>query len=291
MRPVQARQGTRSASVAAHLAPSVTGRVGALFPFFVQEYLRVLRSRTAKLAAAMVVYAVIVIPVLMARPPEEMLRGMASWLGAEGARDKLFLFIWTDGAMNKFSAIMGTVLAGGIIVDERARGTLDLLAAKPVRGADYFTVKLAAAAATLATLYVGGVLLGLITFPWRVSGFRAGDFLALSAVHLFAAVFATTLAGVMAVYFKSKLTGMLVSVLLLFMLVGTAFIGFYWPVLRAASYVNPYYHGVALIAAIDHYGAADIALPIAWLILFNIGVGAIGRRRAAAVLAGAHEGW
>jgi ABC-2 type transport system permease protein len=265
------------------------GRPTSLWPFFVQEYLRVMRSRTAKLSAAMMLYAVVTMPLLMARPPEEMVRGISTWLGAEDVHRKLFFFIWIDGAMNKFAVIMGTVLAGGIIADERARGTLDLLAAKPVRGVDYFLVKLAASAATLGTLYAGGVLLGLLTFPLRVAGFDARGFLALSAVHFFAVIFAATLAGTMAVHFKSKLTGMLVSVMVLFTLVGTAFLGFYWPAARAASHVNPYFHGVALIAAIDRFGVADIAIPIAWLIAFNLAVGALGCRRAAVVLAGAED--
>ena len=64
---------------------------------------------------------------------------------------------------------------------------------------DYFTVKLAAASAALATFYLGAVAGALVIFPWLVTGFDAGDFLALSAVHLFAALFSATFAGLMAV--------------------------------------------------------------------------------------------
>jgi ABC-2 type transport system permease protein len=103
------------------------------------------------------------------------------------------------------------VLAGGIIVDERARGSLDIVVSKPLRAADYFTVKLTASAGAFTTFYVAGVIGAAITFPWRVPGFDVGDLLALSATHLFAALFGVIFSATMAVVFERKLIGMLVS--------------------------------------------------------------------------------
>src|SRR5262249_11680202 len=151
---------------------------------------------------------------------------------------------------------------------------------------DYFATKLAAAAAAFATFYVSGVLGALLTFSWRVPDFAAADFIALSAVHLFAALFAVSFAGAMAVTFKRKLTAVLVSLGVLGTLVSLAFLGFYEPAYRTAGAFNPFFHGVALIGSLDHYGAADIARPILLLIAFNLAVAAFGRERAARVLEG-----
>ena len=95
--------------------------------FFVQEYLRIMRGRLAKLITAVMLYTVIAIPFIMERPPKELVDFLAAWLGGAGIQSKLILFVWTDAAMNKLAVILGTVLAGGIIVDEKAGGNLDLL--------------------------------------------------------------------------------------------------------------------------------------------------------------------
>lgn len=80
----------------------------------------------------------------MQNPQPELVHAIATWLGSDDVRAKLLLFMWVDASMNKLAMIMGPVLAGGIIVEERARGSLDVFASKPWRAADYFTVKLAA---------------------------------------------------------------------------------------------------------------------------------------------------
>lgn len=259
----------------------------SLRPFFIEEYLRIFRSRTAILIWLLQLYALAMVPFITRKPPPELTLALEAWLGAGSSPAKLLLFAWIDTAMNKFAAIFGPVLAGGIIVDERTRGMLDLFASKPIEARAYYTIKLAAASAMLATFYLAGTVGALLTFPWRTIGFRAGDFLALSSVHFFAALFAVTFSGAMAVTFRSKLAGMLASILILGLLVGLAFLGFYYPAYRAASHLNPFFNGVALIGSIDHYGARrDIALPILLLILFNLAAVAIGRRRAAALLTG-----
>ena len=273
---------TSATSAAVSLPADLSYR---LWPFFAQEYLRIMRSRLALLIWAVLLYTLAALPFLMAKPPPELLYFIADWLGPEAAEAKLLLFMWVDAAMNKLAVILGPALAGGIIVDERSRGTLDLLAAKPIRAEDYFTVKLAAAAAALATFYTVACLGAILTFPWRVDGFNIFDFLALSIVHLFAAVFAVTFSATVATFFSRKLTGLLVSISVLGLLVGVAFLGFYYPAYRAVSYLNPFFDGIVLIGSINRFGAFDMLFPIALLLAFNVAFWQIGRYRAARLLA------
>ena len=255
-----------------------------LWPFFVQEFLRIMRGRLARLILALMIYSLIMVPFIIEKPPAELLHVLASWLGADQIQTKLILFAWIDASMNKFAVILGPVLAGGIIVDERSRGLLDVLIAKPIGAADYFTVKLAASGAAFASFYLFGILGALCTFPWRLKGFVAFDFLALSAVHFFAAMFAATFAGTIALFFTRKLTGMLVSIMVLGTLVGLSWLGFINPAYLTISYFNPFFQGVSVIAKIQNYGAWDIIQPIIVLIMLNLFTLAIGRHRAAIVL-------
>jgi ABC-2 type transport system permease protein len=194
--------------------------------------------------------------------------------------------MWVDAAMNKLAVILGPALAGGIIVEERARGTLDILAAKPIAAEDYYTVKLAAAMAALATFYGVACLSAALTFPWRIDGFPVFDFAALSIVHFFAALFAATFAGAMATFFSRRLTGMLVSVAVLGTLAGSAFLGFYYPAYRNVSYLNPFFDGIVPIGSIGRLGVLDVLSPAVLLIGFNIAFWLIGRQRASRVLQG-----
>jgi ABC-2 type transport system permease protein len=271
-------------AVAAYAMPAaVTGR---LWPFFAQEYIRIMRSRLAWLIWVVVVYTVAVLPFLMERPPPELLTFIAAWLGPERAEAKLLLFMWIDAAMNKFAIIMGPALAGGMIVAERSRGTLDLMAAKPIQGGDYFTVKLAAACAALATFYVAACAGAATTFPLRVEGFDVPAFIALSGVHLLAAVFGATFSATVATFFHRRLTGLLVSVTVLGVLVGMAFLGFYYPAYRTLSYLNPFFDGIVPIGNIGRLALGDVLLPVSILIAYSIAFWRIGRARAAHLLRG-----
>lgn len=259
------------------------GRV-SLLPFLRVEYLRIMRGRLAKLIWAILIYSVAMMPFIMQKPPPEIVHAIGAWLGAAAVPSKLVLFMWVDAAMNKFAMMLGPVLAGGIIVDEQSRGSLDLLVSKPIRAADYFSVKLIAACAAMATFYGAGVGGALLTFPWRVPGFDPAGFLVLSAVHLFATLFAVTLSATIAVITGRKLVGMLMSVSVLSLLVGLAFLGFYYPAYRGVSYLNPFFNGVVLIGVIDDYDRWDVARLIGTLILFNLTIAWIGRRGAVALL-------
>ena len=254
------------------------------WPFFAQEYLRIMRSRLALIIWAVLLYTLAAVPFIMAKPPPELLHFIGSWLGTEAAHAKLLLFMWVDASMNKLAVILGPALAGGIIVEERSRGSLDLLAAKPIGAGDYFTVKLAAAAAALATFYVAACVGAALTFPWRVDGFDVSDFAALSFVHLFAALFAVTFAGAMATFFSRKLTGMLVSVAVLGTLAGSAFLGFYYPAYRTVSYLNPFFDGIVLIGSINQFGIFEVLAPVGVLLGFNLAFWMIGRHRAVQLL-------
>jgi ABC-2 type transport system permease protein len=99
-----------------------------LGPFLAQEYLRIMRSRTAMLIWAMMIYALLALPFIMQNPQPELVHAIATWLGSDDVRAKLLLFMWVDVSMNKLAMIMGPVLAGGIIVEEQARGSLDMFA-------------------------------------------------------------------------------------------------------------------------------------------------------------------
>ena len=103
-------------------------------------------------------------------------------------------------------------------------------------------------------------------------------------MHFFAAIFATTFAGTIALFFKCKLTGLLVSVMVLGTLVGFSWLGFINPAYLTISYFNPFFQGISIIATIQNYGAWDIIPPIIILIMFNLLTLAIGRHRAAVVL-------
>ncbi len=75
--------------------------------------------------------------------------------------------------------------------------------------------------------------------------------MALSTVHLFAALFAVTFSATIATVFRSKLTGMLVSVSVLGTLVGIAFLGFYYPAYWTISHLNPFFNGIVLIGSVE----------------------------------------
>jgi hypothetical protein len=124
-------------SMAAIFSQRIAARTAQrrLGPFLTLEYLRIMRSRMAILIWAMMIYALLALPVITQNPQPELVHVMATWLGSDDVRAKLLLFMWVDASMNKLAMIMGPVLAGGIIVDERARGSLDLFASKPWRSA------------------------------------------------------------------------------------------------------------------------------------------------------------
>jgi ABC-2 type transport system permease protein len=251
--------------------------------FFREEFFRVLRSRQAALVIASVIYAMVALPFLLARPHEEILIALRSWFGESHLDLRFFLFVWFDLVMNKISVLIGAVLAAGIITDERSKGMLDIFLSKPVSPRRYFLVKLMAAAAVVIVIYLAAMLIGAIRFSYAVKGFDVGIFLLLASVHMLVAVYSIVFGGTMAVLFRHKLTAMLATVMLLSIFVGCAFLGFYDPRFRTPSLLNPFYHAVVLIGSIDGLGPADALRPLLWLIGFNVVTAMVGARRAAGI--------
>ena len=70
-----------------------------LWAFLTQEYLRIMRGRTAMLLWAMMLYAIVAVPFIMQKPQPELVHAIASWLGADDLHAKLMLFAWVDASM------------------------------------------------------------------------------------------------------------------------------------------------------------------------------------------------
>jgi ABC-2 type transport system permease protein len=255
-------------------------RAAAGVGFFREEFFKVLKSRQAGIVTAAVVYSIVALPFLLAKPHEEVMVALRGWFGEALLDLRFFLFVWFDLVMNKITVLCGAALAAGIITDERSKGTLDIFLSKPITPQRYFLVKVGAAAAVVVLIYVAAVLVGVARFSHSVRGFDVGIFLLLASVHVLVAVYAVVFAGTMAVFFRRKLTAILATVMVLSILVGMAFLGFYDPRFQTASLLNPYYHAVVLIGSIDTAGPADAVGPMLWLVGFNLATALIGSRRA-----------
>ena len=208
-----------------------------------QEVRALLRARRTRLAAGIVLYAVLGAPFLLAKPPPHVAEAAAEWFSGDPAF-ALFLFIWTDLALNKMAAILGVVLAGGIVREDQTRGLLPLLWAKPIGKAEYYLVKLAAAAIVFTLLLGGAALL-----------------------------------------VPRRLTAMLTSLVLLMLLVGTAFLGFYNPAWAGWAAVNPFYQAVWLLGQLDALTLAAVLRPLAILLVVHavtVAFGALAVRRVEA---------
>lgn len=245
------------------------------------DYLAMLRERKVWVAAGLYAYTVAVMPALFSKPPAHILGAIEQWFGTSD-RFAMFLYMWTDVAMNKLAVVSAVVVAGGIVARERDTGALPLLFSKPISPAGYFLVRLASAGAVLATLHVGAHLAGVVLFSRVVPGFRTGLFLASMALHLFAVLFAAALAATTAVLVKRRAVAMILSMLVLMSLVGASFVGFYQPAWRAASLVNPFTLGVQVLAHQTSLTFASVAGPMVGLCLFiaaMAGAGALSARR------------
>ena len=240
------------------------------------EVRALLRARRTRLAVGLVLYGVIGAVFLLARPPAAVAAAATEWFHGRDPAFALFLFVWTDLALNKLAAILGVVLAGGIVREDQARGLLPLLWAKPITPARYFLGKLAAAAIVFTMLLGGAALIGLLVFPWQVAGFRAGPFLVVSGVHLVGALFAVVLSATVAVLISRRLTAMLTSLMILLMLVGSAFIGFYNPAWADYAALNPFYHAVWLLGHVDDLTLAHVARPLTIILVTHAIVVAVG---------------
>ena len=237
-----------------------------------------LGERKTLLAAGMVAYAVLTMPILVAKPPEHVLSALKTWFGTSDPF-VLFLFVWTDLAMNKVIAVLGVVLAGGLLIRERETGVLPVLLSKPVSPAAYFLARALSACGVMALLYIGAHLAVAPLIARSMPGFRAGVFFASMSVHLFAAFFAVCFSALMAVLIQRRSLAALVSLLVLFMLVGGAFLGFYNPAWREASFFNPISQGISVLGHVDDLSPGHLMRPIAILLGIDVAVLALGALR------------
>jgi ABC-2 type transport system permease protein len=245
------------------------------------DYLASLRERKVWLAIAILVYAVLTLPVLFARPPPHVSEAMTTWFGTQDPF-VLFMYIWIDLAMNKVIGILPVIVGGGIVLRERDTQVLPVLAAKPLSLQRYFVVRTLSACAVMATLYVGAQCVGALYFTWQIQGFRAGTFFAVMSLHVWAAIFATALAATLAVWVGRRALGALVAILVLSMLVGMALIGFYNPAWSGFALVNPISISVQPLGNLDALGPADILVPMLVLLVLSgvtIALGALAVRR------------
>lgn len=229
------------------------------------DYCAALRERKTLYVAAIFAYAILSLPLLLTHPPPHVRDAMAAWFGA---RDPftLFMFMWTDLAMNKLIALLAVVLAGGVLLRERDTGVLPLLAAKPISLPRYFTVRTLATCGVMATVYLAAHLVAVLYFSLIVDDFRPVPFLLAASLHVWAAVFATALAATILVLVGRRGPGMLAGLLAIFGLVGLAFIGFYNPAWATLSLLNPISLGVQSLAHLDALGPAVLLPPALALI-------------------------
>ncbi len=73
------------------------------------------RARTTWVALAMLAYAVVGLPFLMEKPPPHIEVALGAWFGT-AEPFLLFLYLWTDVAMNKVFGLLAVVLAGQTLV-------------------------------------------------------------------------------------------------------------------------------------------------------------------------------
>lgn len=237
-----------------------------------------LGERKTWLAAGMMAYAALSMPIVAAKPPEHVLSALKGWFSTSDP-SILFLFIWTDLAMNKTIAVLGVVLAGSLVIRERETGQLAVLLSKPVSPASYFLARTLSACAVMAVLYIGAHLAATPLAARSLPGFRPGLFFASMAVHLFAAFFAVCFSALMSVLIQRRALAGLVSLLVLSLLVGMAFIGFYNPAWSGLSSFNPITQGISVLGHVDDLRPGHVLTPIAVLLGMNAAVLALGALR------------
>lgn len=243
------------------------------------DYRATMKERKTWIAGAMLLYAVLSIPVVLEKPPAHVREAISVWFGNPDPF-VLFMFIWIDLAMNKVMSFIPVILASSILLRERDTGVLAVLAAKPLSMSRYFVVRTISSCAVMWTLYAATQILGTLWFSLKVPGFRVGPFLAAMALHSLGSVWATACAAMIAVAVRRRLIAALVSLLVLGLLVGLALVGYYQPAWRTLTLANP----ISLAAsAMGHLGALSLSVlapPMVALIVLTVVTIALGARFA-----------
>jgi len=240
-----------------------------------------LRERKVWFAVAAYAYAVVAVPVLLANPPTHVAAAISAFFGDQDAFTR-FMYVWTDLAMNKVVATIGIVLAAGVVLRERDTRVLPIFAAKPLTMPRYFVLRATSACIIAAMLYMTTQLIAVPYFMAQVDGFRPGAFLAAGLLHVWSAMFATALAATLAVVVGRRGPGLLLALIVIMMLVGLAFLGFYNPLWRTISLLNPFALGVEAVGQLGALGPGVLLPPmlgLAAITAATIGVGAFAVRR------------
>lgn len=243
-----------------------------------------LRERKTWLGIAMMVYAMLVMPIVLERPPEHVQRAITIWFGAADPF-VLFMYVWLDLVMNKIMAFLPVVMASGLVIRERDSRVLALLASKPLSLSRYFAVRTTSACAVVATLHVGTQLAGAVWFSMRVPGFRVAPFLGAMSLHLFAALFATALAAAIGAWVKHRAASALLGFAVLNGLVGLALVGFYQPAWHRITMLNPITLGSQALGHLERLRPSVLVGPMLALVCLTvttIAIGARGMRRVEA---------
>lgn len=234
-----------------------------------------LRERKTWLVVAMLTYAVLAVPVLLAAPPPHVRAAIAA-VFHDPDPFAVFMFVWIDLVMNKVVAFIPVILASGVLLRERDTGVLALLAAKPISMPRYFLLRAGSVCAAMAVLHAATSLAAVLWFPGRVEGFRPATFLAAMALHLFVAVFATAFAATVIVGVGRRGAGTLAALVLLSLMVGFALVGFYQPAWSTAALLNPLTLGAQSMAHLHDLGPAVLLPPILALVALTAATIALG---------------
>lgn len=227
------------------------------------------RERKVWAVAAFFALSALAAPGLLRQPPEHLISAITAWFGQD-ARFGLFMYLWTDMAMNKAAVITGAALGSGVVVHEASRRSLALWLSRPIGPSGFFVLRAGSAAAVAAGMYAITHILALPWFQAQIPDFRPGAFLLSGLVHGGVVVWSVLVSAAIAVGTGRQLVGATISVVLLFGLVGMAFLGVYDPSLAGWTVLNPFTAAIAGVARLDHLGPGAVVGPIATLLAFNL---------------------
>lgn len=219
--------------------------------------------------------ALLAAPALLAKPPPHLLAAVQAWFGGDDPFG-LFMYVWTDLAMNKLSVLTGVAMGAGVLVEERADRSLILTLSKPITPAGLYVLRTGSAVLTTAGLYLLTQIIGLGLFSAQIDGFRPGAFWVSGMVHVWAPIFATCVSALCAVAIGKQLGAALVSVLVLFSLVGGAFLGVYNPAWAEVLAFNPFTQSVAGVTHLQEQSLQTLGGPVLGLCALNLGLVALG---------------
>jgi len=247
--------------------------------FLLADYTSMMRERRVWLAAALLASSVLLVPQLLAKPPPHVVTAVTAWFGTNDPF-ALFMYVWTDLAMNKTVAVVAVVIAGGVMVRERDLQILPVLLSKPLSAARYFTTRTVSACAVMATLFLATHIVGAPLLSRQVVGFQYGHFFASMCLHVWAAIFATALSATLAVVIRNRALSSVISLLLLMVLVGAAFLGFYNPAWHDAALINPFALGIEAVGNLADLKPLHVIRPMVALMAMTAMVVAAGARQA-----------